>query len=337
MPIQGFTRFRKHQVGLQASFASNTTATRVLPYEGAIVVDPQRTLPDVDTGTLDPSLAPFAGAQSMTTTWDGPLAFNDAPYLWLALLKGGVTPTGGGAAKTWTIQAASTTADAFPYLTDEWGDDVTSDWQIGGSGVLDSLELSFGEDLSAWQVSADVVFARVQIGTGPTGGLSVDTSPNWVYGADTEVFLDSVYSSIGTTKLTDAIHAMSLTINNNLDQKRFANGSNTRFQLAGYGRGEREILLSLTVAKTTETVAERATIDDGTPPNRYIELRTTSPEIITGSTPFSQSIRIPMRLDSASDGEIGGNSTIVLNYRGFYDTDLAYPIRVVVVNELAAL
>jgi hypothetical protein len=336
VPIQVLTRFRRHQVGLQASFSSNTTATRRLPYRGAIVVDPAREDPDVDVGSLDPILAPFNGPKTVSGSWEGKLAFDDAPYLWSGLIKGGVTPTG-ATAKTWTYQAASLTADDFAYFTDEWGDDVSSDYIIAGSQVLESLEIGFGEDLSAWDVNAETIAARAQMGTGPTGGIVIDDTPQWVYGADTEVYLDTVYSSIGTTKIVDAIHGATVTITNNLDQKRFANGSNTRFQLAGYGRGAREIEVALVLAKTTATVAEAQTLDDEPVPERFIELRTTSPEIITGSTPWSQSIRLPARLISREDGEIGGNSTITLTYRGFYDSDLGYALRVVVVNTLASL
>jgi hypothetical protein len=109
MPIQGFRRFRKHQVGVQSSFSSNTSATRVLPYRGAIDVDPALVIPDVDTGSLDPMLAPYAGAAVYGGTWgDGKLAYDDAPWLWALLLKSSGAPTGGGTAKTHTFQAAST-------------------------------------------------------------------------------------------------------------------------------------------------------------------------------------------------------------------------------------
>lgn len=337
MPIAGFTRFRRHQFGKQSSITSNTAATRRLPWRGPITVDPARTDPDVDVGSLDPVLAPHAGAANYEASLDiTAYAYDDAPYAWAAIIKGGVTPTG-ATAKTWTFQAASLTADDFDYFTDEWGDDVTSDYIIGGSGVGDSFEIGFGDDLGVFTGSLSMVYARAELGAGPTGGLVIDDTPQWVYGADTEVFLDTVYSAIGTTKLTDAVHGATLRINNNLDRKRFANGSNTRFQLAGFGRGAREIELELVLAKTTATIAEAATLDDNPVPERFIELRTTSPEIITGSTPYSQSIRFPARLMSRSDGEIGGNSTITLTYKGFYDADLGYAMRAVVVNTLASL
>lgn len=335
MPIAGFQRFRKHQVGKQSSFSSNTPTTRVLPYKGSIKINPARTDPDVDMGSLDRILAPFNGPLDVEDNWTGNEAANDAPYLW-TVLKGGVTPTG-ATAKTWTFQPASLTADTFEYFTDQWGDDLTTDVINSGSTVLNQLTLSYGEDQAAFGVNADLIGARADF-SGFTGGLTADANPVWFYGTDTEVFLDTVYTSIGTTKIVDAIHGVSVSINDNLDKKRFSMGSNTRFQLAGYGRGQREIEVTLILAKTAATIAEAQTIDDTPVPSRFIEIRTTSPEIITGSTPYSQSIRVPARLDSREDTEVAGNNTaITLTYKGYYDSNLAYPIRVVVVNTLAAL
>lgn len=336
MPIQGGTRYRKHQVGTQTSFGSNTTATRILPYRGAIAIAPNRTVPDVDLGSLDPVLPSFAGPTEITGPWTGKLAFDDAPYLYGGLLGGAVSPTG-ATAKTWVWQAASFTSDAFDHLTDEWGDEVTSDVIVAGGGIIDSLEVGFGEDLSAWDVSAQLVYARAHYNaSGFTGGLTIDSTPQWVYGADTIVYIDSTPGAIGNTPLVDAVHAASFSVSANNDRKRFANGSNTRFQLAGYGRGAREGTITLTVAKTTATIAERQTLDDTPVPTRYIELKTLSPEIITGSTPYSQSIRVAAELIEATDGEIGGNTTMELTYRVKYDATLGYAYRVVVVNTLAS-
>jgi hypothetical protein len=336
--VQGFRRFRKHQWGLQGSFSSNTSATRVLPWRGPIEVDPAREFPDVDTGSLDPILAPFNGPQENTSSLEiTAFAYDDAPYFWSALVKGGVTPTTSGTSKTWTYQAASLTPDVFAYFTDQWGDDVTTDWIHGGSGVGDAGELTVDEGLGVYTGSIDMVYARAQLGAGPTGGLTVDDTPQWVYGADTEVFLNSTFSTIGTTKIDSAVRGITFRIANNLDRKRYANGSNTRFQLADYGRGEREIEVELVVEKTAAVIAERATLVDEPVPKRFIELRTTSPELASAGIPYSQSIRVPAKLMSATDGEIDGNSNITLTYRGVYDSDLGYALRVVVVNTLSSL
>ena len=335
MPIQGFTRFRKLQVGATTSIGSNVAATRILPWRGPIDVEPARELPDVDTGSLDPILASFNGPLEVTQSAEGKAAFDDMSYYWSGLLKGGVTPTG-ATAKTWVWQAASLSADAYPYFTAEWGDDTGG--VVAGGGIIDSGEVGFGDDLGAWDLSGDFVYARARFSTTPfTGGLTIDATPNWIYGADTEVYLDTAAGSIGTTKLSDDVHAATFAVNGNNDRKRFANGSNTRFQLAGYGRGAREGTVTITRAETASALTEQATLLSEPVPVRYIELRTTSPEIITGVTPYSQSIRVAAELLTVTNGEIGGNAVLEFTYRVKYDATLAYAYRVVVVNTLAAL
>lgn len=337
MPIQGFTRFRKHQVGGATAVSSNTAATRVLPYRGAIEYNPNRETPDVDTGSLDPTLAAYLGAAEITASWEGKAAYNDLPFIFGPAIVGNIAPTG-TTAKTWTFQAASLTADVFDYLTDEWGDDVTTDLITGGGGVIDSFSLEFDDELGAYDVSADLIFARAEFGNGATGGLSVDSAPNWLYGAHTVIYLDSNPAAIGITPITDAVHGMTFTVNNNLDQKRFANGSNSGFQLQGFGRGGREIEFELTVAKSAAMVTEAQTIDDTPVPTRYFDIVATSTESIAGTaTPFRMSIRFPAELVSREDDEINNNSVIKLTYRGKYDSTLGYALRAVVVCETAAL
>jgi hypothetical protein len=334
--VSGLQRLRKLQIGYQASFASNTSATKALPYRGAIEIDPQLTDPDVDVGSLDPILPPFAGAANFTSNWTGNLAYNDAPDLWASLLKGAVTPTG-AVAKQHIFQAASLTQDTFPYATYQWGDDVVTDWIHGGGSIIDEFTAGFDEDLGAWTVDFNTIHARANFG-GPTGGLTVDNNPTWVYGANTEVFIDASAGAIGTSRLDNAVHSAELHVTANNDPKRFAQGfaagSNVNpFTLANFGRGAREIELVLGVAKTTATIAQRQSIDDAPPAEVFIELRSTSSVIITGTTPYSQSIRMPMRLITAEDAEFGENNTgYNLTYRARYNSTLGYAIRVVTVT-----
>lgn len=335
MAIVGFIRFRKRQVGKQTTFASNTGATRVLPYRGAIKVEPNRTTPDVDTGSLDPVLAAYLGAQDVTESWEGKAAYDDLPWLYALGVKGGVSPTGSNP-YTWTYQAASLTADSFDYATEQWGDDVASDLITAGGGVVNDWQLSFGNDLAAFDLSANLYYARAAYGLGATGGLTVDSTPQWLYGAHTVVYMDSAPGSIGLTPIAEAVHGVTIAVNNNLDRKRFADGSNVGFNLAGYGRGPREVTLTLQVAKTTATIAEAQTLDDNPVPVRYFDIKTTSTET-TGGTPYSNSIRFPAELIGRDDTEIDNNSVITLTYRGKYDSTLGYALRCSVVNSLASL
>ena len=84
----------------------------------------------------------------------------------------------------------------------------------------------------SWRVSGHVIsigrggftlyYARGAFGSNFTGGLTIDTAPEWVYGADTVVYMDSAPGSIGITPITTAVHSATFRVNSNLDRKRFA-------------------------------------------------------------------------------------------------------------------
>jgi hypothetical protein len=99
----------------------------------------------------------------------------------------------------------------------------------------------------------------------------------------------------------------------------------------------REIEFEILTAKTAQSMAEAATIDDDPVPDRYLRAMVTSGEIAGGVTPYSLDIRAPVRLFSKEDAEIGGNSVIRLTYRAFYDSTLAYALKVVEKNAMATV
>jgi hypothetical protein len=339
--MAGQTRFRKLQFGKQTVIGTAVAATRVVPYRGLIVYNPNRVEPDVDTGSLDDTIAPFNQGNAVTLTATGPQWFNDLPLRLSAGVKGGVTAVGptGITAYTWTFQAASLTADPFEYYSIQSGDD-TSDASGAGTngygGVIDNFSMDMPQDLGPWTVSDDWVLASAVYGN-RTAALTVDANPIPMFGADTEFYLNSTPATIGTTKLVDSVRGASLKITNNLDQKRFANGSNTRFALAGYGRGPRQIVLTLTVEKTAAAIAEAITLASDPVPSRYIEIRTTSPSLAGTALPYSAKFFLPVRLFDVSDGEIGGNANYTFTYHGFYDTTLTYAFKSIVVNTQATL
>jgi hypothetical protein len=337
MPIQGLTRLRFNQIGVQSVIGTAVTATRRVPWRGPITYNPNRTDPDVDVGSLDPVIKPYATAVDVGWNPTGPVTFNDLPIRLGAGLKGGVTATG-GPAYSWVYQVASLTADNFQYFTDEFGDDTeATDTIIGYGGVADVLEETLPEDGGPWTLSDTWIFAGATLGSNGTNSLAVDGSPVFAFGTDTATYMDTVAGSIGITPLVDAIHGMTIRVSNNLDRKRFQNGSNTRFQLAGYGRGARMIELVLTLAKTAATIAEANTLDDTPVPNRYFSVATSSTEMATGVTPYSYIRNGAFRLFERADGEIGGNATITLTYRAYYDATLGYAYKATVVNTQATV
>ena len=340
--VQGFTRFREIQVGKQSVIGTAVATTRTLPYRGLMIYNPNRTDPDVDVGSLDPILPQYALAPEVTMGGaTGPLDFDNFAVRLSAGIKGGVSPTGptGGTAYTWTFTAASLTADSFDYYSVQTGDDTADSATAGTNAfgaVIDTLSMEMGEELGPWTVTDDWVAAGAVYGN-KTAAITIANALPWVFGADTQFYLDSNALAIGITPITGAVRGATLSVRNNLDQKRFADGSNTRFQLAAYGRGPREIEFSMTVEKTTAMIAEVATLDDTPVPNRYIKISQQSTELAGTAIPYSANTYLPVRLISVEDGEIGGNANWTLTYKGFYDSTLTYAYKTVLINKLSAL
>ena len=352
MPILGgFVRFREHQWGYQGSNSSlistPVAAVRSMPLSGTPDVNRNVTFSEEDQGSVDPIMAPYFGAIEITESLTGRLDYDSLPWYISASVKAGTTPTGGGAAKTWTQQADSLTRPIAGYITEEFGDDVTVDWYQFFGGIGESLEIS-GENNDALTVDLGMRFAGFKstgstaypvTGTVPTPALTVASDPPHVFLADGELFLNDTAAAIGTTKISDALTAFSWTVNNTIDQKFAANGSNTRFQPFDLPISDREVNLRLQFHKTSATVGTGSESDDwmaSTPTKRFVELRFTRPApFITGSTPYSWVLRGAMYYTTREEVDANGNTQIALTGRWVYDSTLGYAIRSVTVNSLA--
>jgi hypothetical protein len=327
-----------------------------MPWNFTPDINPNWTTADVSTGTLHKAVLPYRVRGDYTGTSSGELTYDDAPVLHNGVLKANNAPTGGGAAKTWTFQPASTgSPDPLGFFTFEYGDDVgdpspetPSDWYQLVGGLVETTTITGPDNMGPLTHNATWRFGKAAAtfstaypvsGTVPTAGLSVDTTPSYIEMGDAELFIDNAYTGIGTTKISDAVHSLELTITNNYDLKAFANGSNTKYQIHAIGRGEQEITLQVQFAKSTGIVGTSSETDDwfgSTAVERFVELRFTRNEMITGSTPYSLSIRLPMVWDTRAEGEIGGNTTITLTGHAIYDANLGYAIRAVDVCALTS-
>jgi len=361
MPVQGFTRFRKLQTGYQGSNSSvlltAAAATRVLPLRGAPDVNLNWTYADIDQGNLFKVQAPYKTALDATQSARGPLTFNDFPYYASATLESGVTPSSSGTSRTWLHQPAGVgTPEPIGYFTNQWGDDVgdpagelPGDWFQFLGAIGSRLVLTGPQNMGPVEVEQSYRYSDVRYqgstdhpvsGTVPTAGLTVDPAPTFVFLGDLELFLNDTPGAIGTTKVSNAVHALTLTIENDLDPKHFANGSNTRFTTQDWGRGEMRVTLEMTYAKTSQTVgllseSDKWTDDDAQA--RYAELRWTSPSLASAGIPYSLNIRLALRNVTRREGEIGGNTVVIITGDGFYDPTLTYAIRASVTNTLSAL
>ena len=328
-------------------------AKRRLPFSGTPDVDPQWTDPDVDAGSIYPVAAPVRGAGAYGATLaDNTLAYNDLPMLLAAFFGGGVTPTGAGASKTWHFTPAADGTDAFDPFTYEHGDDVATDVFQLGDGILTGLSIAtpeagggvltasgtwrFGSAASTGSTDSPVT------GTVPTPGLTLDLSPTPVYVKDCSVWIDSTAAGLGTTQLTNSVHSFTLNATQEVDDKRYANGTQS-FAVDDYGRASAAIELAVVYAKTADTVGTGSEADawfSDTSVPRFVKIGFESLAIAESGSPdipYSWVINMPMRYYTRAEGALGGNSTVILTAHAFLeDVTLHYAFDTTVVNTLAS-
>ena len=336
-PIVGSVRLRAFQLGLESTFKTPVSATRRLPWATVPTIDPGWTYPTADTGTLDQGQAPYGTATNYTVATTGQLTSNDTPTVISAGVMGGLALNTSGTAKILTAAPASLSQDVFDSYTGQWFDDSTDAYQLLG-GVINDFTLEYPQDLGPINLTANWRFAALGTYPGtPTGGLTVDNAPTYLYMADTEFYINDTAGAIETTKLTDIAYGASFSVNNNLDLKRFANGTNTRFALSNYGRGLREVTFSLIGAKQSAWVAEAVKWLAASPTERFFGIKTLSTVNASAGIPHSLDIRMPGHWLTRAEQTIQSNTAFELTAHNLYDSTLTYPFRMVSTSTRAAL
>lgn len=347
--IPGLIALRRHLFGRQELFGVPYVASRAYPFSGVPDVNLNWTDPEGDFGSLDPIAPPTRGAADLTANLTANVVnYDDLPLMLASIFGDDVEPSGGGAAKTWTFQPASLTQDDIDVFSYQFGDDVEEDWFLLFDGLTESVTFTFPRGLgpvtaqmnwrfgSARYAGASESALQPEI-TVPTVGLSVDSAAIPVYLGDAKLYIDDSAGALGGNQVSDALYGGSLTISRELDQKRFVNG--TGFDLAGYSSGKRNIEFQMDFAKTGDIVGSGSESDawfSETAVDRFVRLAFTSTSIITGSTPYSWEIDMPLRYYTRADDAEGGNSVVQLTGHQFYQSaTLGYAQKHVVVNKLA--
>ncbi len=332
-PVQGFVRARKHQFGRQAVMGTPVAASKAYGFKGVPSVNLTWTDPDVDTGSIVPTVAPQRGIPDLTAALTSPQFDYDSLSLALCAVFGGhVVPTGGPAFVWEHEPSAVAPLDPVDLFTYEFGDDVTSDWYQLSDGLLESFELTGPEGLGAMTASMTWRFGSVRstgstddpvVGTVPTPGLDVDTNPPIMYLKDMGIYIADAVAGLSAGQILNALHTITVTITEELDQKRYANADQS-FDIDAYGRTGYNIVVACTFAKTDDTVGTGSESDawmSDDAVNRYMRLAWTSVPFVTGSTPYSEILDMPVRYYTRTEGEVGGNTVIVLEAHAFYDPD----------------
>jgi hypothetical protein len=336
-PVAGVTRLRALQLGLETTPLTQHAATRRYPWSATPTINPNWTKSTADTGTLDNAIAPYPKALDIGVQTVGELFANDAPTLISAGVMGGLSLTTSSTAKILTAAPASTSQDVFDTYTAEVFDDATADaWALTG-GVINRWQLDYPQDQGPIISTADWLFAGIVYPATPTGALTVDTSPVPLFGGDTYFYLNDTSGAIGTTQLVSQIYGASLVLNNNLDPKRFSNGSNSMRKIQNYGRGERVLDFTWTFAKATAAIAEAAKWIAVSPTERYASISTQSSVAAAVGIPNSLTWNIPGHWFTRADVVINTNTGFSLSGQQIVDAGLGYPFQVVSKSTRATL
>ncbi len=350
MAVAGLTRLRKHQFGRQSAFGTAVAATKVYPYSGVPDVNLSWTDPQVDVGSLDPVVSPYHEGFELTAALTDPAVWYNCLPLKLIGFFGkntttAITPTGAGSSKTWTITPHSTSVDDPDVFTYQFGDDVTTDWYQLSDGIIETLEFTGPDTMAAVSSSDTWRFGRVKstgstdynVGSVPTS-LAVETGAAVVYLKDAAIYIASTSAGLGAGQVSNALHSFTLRLGGGIDQKRYANGTQS-FEPQNYARADRSIELELTFAKTSATVGTGSESDAWMSEDaidRFVKITFTSLLLAETAVPYSWTFTMPMRYYTRSEGEIGGNSTVVLTGHAFYDAGFGSAFTTTVVNTLAS-
>ncbi len=151
--------------------------------------------------------------------------------------------------------------------------------------------------------------------------LDVDPTAVLIYLKDMAIAIASDPDDLGTSQIVDALHTFTLRFTQEIDQKRFANGDQS-FDVDAYGPGVRGIELECTFAKTADTVGTGSESDawmSDQSVNRYVELKFISTVEAQTGIFYGWTIQMPMRYYTREEGDIGGNTTVVLTGHAFFD------------------
>jgi len=354
MPILGKVRLRRHLFGRQSAVGTAVVAQRAFPFSGVPVPNLNWTEATGDFGSLYPVVPRYKGIPDLNFTLnDDNLAYNDLPLMFAAFFGNAETPSGAGTAKTWAWTPDGLGSEDFDFFTYEFGDDADgtggkpNDWEQYLDGILTSLTIDSPEEgggvLTAalgWKFS-DLRYAGSTdippAGSVPSITDRPDQTPTRVYLKDCTVYLDSDASDIGSTQLSGAVHKFQLTATQEVDEKRYADGTQS-FAVQDYGRGATRIELAVTYAKTDDTVGVGSESDAWSADeqvDRFFTFAFESTVEAETAIPYSWSFSLPARYFTREHAEIGNNSVVILTAEAYLDDTLDYPFSTEVVNTLA--
>jgi hypothetical protein len=192
-----YRALRRIQVGYESIRGTAVAATQrligtVTPKQTQKYLRPS----DYETGAFNDYISSDIVSVQMSGKFSAPAYYEQLGYPLGWSVRGGITPTGGASPYVWTYTPVQTATQALDTRTMEYGDDQGY-WQtpfVFGTG----FELS-GKLEEAVKVDSDIV-GQFMVAHALTT-LSAPTPPNPIKVSQGKFYLDTIWTSLGSTQL----------------------------------------------------------------------------------------------------------------------------------------
>lgn len=277
---------RQVQVGVETTPGTPVAASKLLPSMSMTIS------PEIDNKeyrsqgfkiTTANKIIHFDGSAALS----GPLNYSEIVYLLNTLVTGVIsTPGGGTASRKHKFSPTATGTDAFKTLTIQEGDSTAAEQ------MAYSLLTDFGvtvNDSGADVTGALIGFApsNVTLTGSPTAIAQLPIGPREI-----DIYIDSTFGAIGTTKVSDAL-SFNFSIANKQVKKRVLNTTYQSFKETV------EAAPTLQAGFVTEHNLQSRNLSAGVTvtsnPIQYVRLKSTGP-IIEGAIPYSLQLDVAARI-----------------------------------------
>jgi hypothetical protein len=260
------------------------------------------------------------------------VTFDDLAWWLQFILKGGVAGAGdGGAPIAYTYAFTPTlAADDLKSMTLEFGT-PTLPYEVN-QAMVNSATFRFSpDDARYWEMDVEVM-ARKPSQVAMTGSIAERTR-ELIKAPGTKIFVDS--TTIGTTQILARFIGGSITINNNLDFKFFAEDED---DAAANKVGRGDVTVDAQFTFEFDSDAEFANYRAAVPVERFIRVEREGTQIHAG-TVVNKRARFDLNgyWSSIEPGYRNNNKILTFGLGSRYNTSSAYAISASVVNQLITL
>lgn len=328
---------RKNQAGLESTRGTSVAATRKI----YAVIEPSFEKPlaffQDTSGTYSARRRKAYGRERVAFTATDLATFEDLAWWFQLAIKGGVTGVSDGNSTpgyTYTFEPTES-SDDLKSMTLEFGESgnvyeadqvMVNSWTLRGDPDSDSEP--------AYMLECEMI-GRTLTTSSYTGSIT-DRVTEPITARGTKLYVDTAFGSLGSTQLTGHLINWSITGNNNLHFKAFAENE-TSMAANKVGRGERTYDFEFTMEFDSDTTAGgfKDYRDGDELFFRLVREGTTIDSV--AATKKKLQIDMAGFPSSISFGDRDGNMTITVGVNCAYNADLAYDLKATIVNALQTL